>query len=87
VNRADLPPCAQATKRLDFLFSRFGEQLAIYHGIEQPIPVLLGYIGDKPRIPFTMEANLLSKATLQQKVGWVRALREQGALQVEYYKP
>ena len=34
-----------------------------------------------------MEANLLSKATLQQKVGWVRALREQGALQVEYYKP
>ena len=33
-----------------------------------------------------MEANLLSKATLQQ-FGWVRALHEQGAVQIEYHKP
>ena len=34
-----------------------------------------------------MEANLLSKATLQQKVGWVRALHEERLVRVEYRKP
>ena len=34
-----------------------------------------------------MEVNLLSKATLEQKVGWIRALHKQGAVQVEYHKP
>ena len=64
-----LPPIAESPKRLALSFRCFWEEVAVHHGVEQPLPVLLGDIGNKPRIALPVEADLCRKSTLNEKVG------------------
>ena len=65
-----LPPQAKASQGFLFLVSSFGEQLAIHHRVKKPVPVFLGHVRDKPRVPFTMEPNLVRKSALNEEVGF-----------------
>lgn len=78
-----LPALTQATQTF-FLFLRgFREKVTVHHRVEQPLPVLLGYIRDEPRVTLAMEANFLGKAALDQKV---RCVASQNRLIVRGWK-
>jgi len=64
-----LPPATKPPQRLFLVIGSFGEQLAINQGVEQPLPVFLRNIGHKPSKAFSVEANLLRKAALDEKIG------------------
>ena len=48
-----------------------GEQMAIYHRVQEPVPVFPRHIGDEPRVLLPVEPNLLGKAALDQEIGCV----------------
>lgn len=68
---AHLPAQAQTPQTLYLSISSLREKVPINHRVKQPVPVLLGDIGDKPRVSLPVEANLLGKAALNQEVGCV----------------
>ena len=58
-------------------FGRLREQVTVNHRVQQPIPVLLGHVGDEPGIALAVEANLLRKPTLNKEVGCAQDQKDQ----------
>lgn len=63
-----LPALTQSPERLTLRITRLGEKLAVHHGVEQPVPVLLRHIGDEPRVPLAVEANLGCQTGLNKEI-------------------
>jgi len=59
-----LPTPPESAKRLQLDIGGFREELPVDHGVEKPVPVLLGHIGHKPRITLSMESDLISEPAL-----------------------
>lgn len=58
------------------MFRSFREELTVDHAVEQPIPIFLGDVGNKPRVALAVESDFAGKTALNQEVGcWIRQFR------------
>ena len=64
-----LPARAHDFEALSLGFGCVGEELAVYHGVEEPFPVLAGDVGDEPGEALAVEADLVGEAGLDEVVG------------------
>lgn len=64
-----LPPVTESSERVHFFLASLGEQLTVGTSVEQPVPVLLGDVGDEPGDLLSMEDDLLAGTGLDQPVG------------------
>jgi hypothetical protein len=64
----NLPASPEPSEGLQFDIRGLGEKLTIYHGIQEPLPVFLCHIRDKPRITFSVEADLSGQPALEQEI-------------------
>lgn len=66
---AHLPPLAKPLEGFLLGIRGRGEELAVAHRVEQPLPVLLCNIGDEPRKSLPVEFDVGGKTTLDEEIG------------------
>jgi len=64
-----LPPVTESSERVHLFLASLGEQLTVGTSVEQPVPVLLGDVGDEPGDLLSVEDDLLAGTGLDEPVG------------------
>ena len=70
VRKTYLPPQTELLERPELLIAGCVEQVTIDHRVQEPVPVLLCHVRDKPGVLLSVEPDLLGKATLDQEIGY-----------------
>ena len=70
----NLPALTQTPQALPFGRAGFGEQVAIHHRVQKPLPILRRHVGDEPRVALAMEANFRGEAALDEEIGCISTI-------------
>ena len=63
-----LPSLTKSSERVDLLLGSLGEQVTIGHRVQDPVPVLLGDIGNEPGDLLSVEDDLRAGTRLDEPV-------------------
>ena len=67
-----LPALAEPAEALALLVAHVGEEVAVDHGVQEPVPVFLRHIRHEPCKSLSVEAHLRRQTTLNQEIGYDR---------------